>query len=143
MATIKKFEDIDAWKAGRVFCEKLGELIDKGVFKSNHRLIHQLEGSAGSIMDNIAEGFERGSRKEFIQFLDYAKGSCGECRSQLYRAADRHYISKNEFDELYLLLIRISIMIQKFIDYLQKTLIEGTRRKSDSYQKTTQTAQTT
>lgn len=85
MATIKRFEDLDAWKISRELCSKIGEIIDKELFKKNYRLIGQIEGSSGSIMDNIAEGFERGTRAEFIQFLGYSKGSCVEFRSQLYR----------------------------------------------------------
>ena len=80
-------------------------------------------------MDNIAEGFERGTRAEFIQFLGYSKGSCGEFRSQLYRALDRKYITQNEFEELLVLATRISAMIQKFIEYLQQTSIKGVRKK--------------
>ncbi len=77
MATIKSFEDIESWKKARQVCKTLGEYIDNGKFKKSYRLIHQIEGSSGSIMDNIAEGFERGIRAEFITFLGYAKGSCG------------------------------------------------------------------
>ena len=73
MATIKRFEDIESWKLASQLCEKLGSLIDAGSLKRNYRLIDQLEGLSGSIMDNIAEGFERGSRQEFILFLGYAK----------------------------------------------------------------------
>ncbi len=80
-------------------------------------------------MDNIAEGFERGTRAEFIQFLGYAKGSCGEFRSQLYRMLDRVYIQQNEFDELFILAENISKRIQKFIEYLQATEIKGVRKK--------------
>ena len=89
MATIKRFEEIDAWKISRELCLKIGVIIDEGNFKKTFRLIDQIEGSSGSIMDNISEGFERGTRAEFIQFLGYAKGSCGEFRSQLYRAVDK------------------------------------------------------
>ncbi|MBX2932619.1 MAG: four helix bundle protein [Ferruginibacter sp.] len=129
MATIKRFEDLDAWKISRELCSKIGEIIDKELFKKNYRLIGQIEGSSGSIMDNIAEGFERGTRAEFIQFLGYSKGSCGEFRSQLYRALDRRYITVLEFEELFILSVRVSAMIQKFIEYLQKTEVKGIRRK--------------
>ncbi|HET9746146.1 MAG TPA: four helix bundle protein [Chitinophagaceae bacterium] len=129
MATIKRFEEIEAWKVGRELCLKVGAIIDEGNFKKSYRLIDQIEGSSGSIMDNIAEGFERGTRAEFIQFLGYAKGSCGEFRSQLYRAFDRKYLIKEQFDELYVFAARISAMIQKLIVYLQKTNVKGIRKK--------------
>jgi four helix bundle protein len=129
MATIKRFEEMDSWKLARELCQKTGKVIDDGQLKKNYRLIDQIEGSSGSIMDNIAEGFERGIRGEFITFLGYAKGSCGEFRSQLYRALNRSYISQMEFDELNLLSIRISVILQKFIVYLQKTQIKGLRKK--------------
>jgi four helix bundle protein len=86
MATIKRFEDILSWQKARELNKFIGDIIDKGKFKRSYKLIDQIEGSSGSIMDNIAEGFERGGNKEFIQFLYISKGSCGEFRSQLYRA---------------------------------------------------------
>ena len=129
MATIYQFEELELWKLARQLCERLGKLIDDGKMKKNYGLIDQVERSSGSIMDNIAEGFERGMRGEFITFLGYAKGSCGELRSQLYRMRARKYISQNEFDELILLSTRISSLLQKFIMYLQKTPIKGTRKK--------------
>jgi four helix bundle protein len=94
MATIKKFEEIFAWQKARDLNKLIGNYIDTGRFKNNFRLIGQIEGSAGSIMDNIAEGFERSGNREFLQFLYISKGSCGEFRSQLYRALDRNYISR-------------------------------------------------
>ena len=69
MATIKRFEEIKAWQKARTLNSRVGDLIDRGQFKKSYRLINQIEGSAGSIMDNIAEGFERSGNKEFIQFL--------------------------------------------------------------------------
>ena len=130
MATIKRFEEIEAWKVARELCLKIGSIIDEGSFNKSYRLIAQIEGSSGSIMDNIAEGFERGTRAEFIQFLGYSKGSSGEFRSQLYRASDRKYLSQKQFDELYLLTVRISAMLQKLIEYLQKTEVKGVRKKT-------------
>ncbi len=130
MATIKTFEDIESWQKAREVCKILGDFIDEDRFRKNFRLIHQIEGSSGSIMDNIAEGFERGTRAEFIQFLRYAKGSCGELRSQIYRALDRKYISVEEFESIKIIVIMISSLIQKFINYLLKSTVGGVRTKT-------------
>jgi len=88
-----------------------------------------MEGAVGSIMDNISEGFERGTRAEFIQFLGYAKGSCGELRSQLYRAYDWRLLDEDEFVKLKTEVILISAMLQSLITYLQQTNVSGTRRR--------------
>jgi len=130
MATIERFEDIISWKEARILNKNLGNLIDSGRFKRSYRLINQIEGSAGSVMDNIAEGFERGGNKEFIQFLYIAKGSCGELRSQLYRALDRNYITQKEFDEYSLHAMKISSLIQKLISYLESSPEKGVKYKS-------------
>lgn len=132
MATIKSFEDVESWKKAREVCKILGEIIDEGKFRTSYRLINQVEGSSGSVMDNIAEGFERGTRAEFIQFLGYAKGSCGELRSQLYRALDRKFLTETEFNELKILVLNISGLIQNFITYLQNSEIDGVRKKAAS-----------
>lgn len=128
MATIKTFEDVESWKLARELCKKTGKLIEDGRFKKSFRLIDQIDGSCGSVMDNIAEGFERGTRKEFITFLGYAKGSCGEYRSQLYRALDGDYITTEEFGELSALAKHTSSLIQKFIEYLNRSQVEGARK---------------
>ena len=130
MATIERFEQIISWQEARLLNNKVGQLIDTGRLKKNFRLIGQIEGSAGSIMDNIAEGFERGGNKEFIQFLYVSKGSCGELRSQLYRALDRNYITQKEFDELSVHAMKISSLIQKFIDYLENSATKGIKYKN-------------
>ncbi len=129
MATIEKFEDIISWKEARDLNKTIGNLIDTGRFKNSYRLINQIEGSAGSIMDNIAEGFERGGNKEFIQFLYIAKASCGELRSQLYRALDRNYIDQKEFDMISTHAKKISSLIQKFISYLETSDTKGIKYK--------------
>lgn len=129
MGTIIKFEDILSWKEARLLNREVGKLIDEERFKKNFKLIAQIEGSAGSIMDNIAEGFERGGNREFIQFLFIAKGSCGELRSQLYRALDRNYIIEAEFDLMSVQAKKISNLIQKLINYLQGSEITGIKFK--------------
>ena len=94
MATIKQFEDLDIWKLARILCNDIYKLAIKTELRKGYRLYNQIDGSSGSVMDNIAEGFERNGNKEFIQFLSIAKASCGETRSQLYRVYDRSYASK-------------------------------------------------
>lgn len=130
MATIERFEQIISWQEARILSKNIGDLIDSGRFKRSFRLISQIEGSAGSIMDNIAEGFERNGNKEFVQFLYIAKGSCGELRSQLYRALDRNYVSKKEFEELSIHSMKVSSLIQKFINYLESSPAKGSKYKS-------------
>ena len=128
MATVKRFEDLEIWKLSRILSNRIYPLTFIQPICDDFRLKDQLRGSCGSIMDNIAEGFERGTKLEFIQFLGYSKGSCGEFRSQLYRSFDRNYLTDEEFTELYQLAIRISGLLQKFIEYLLKTEIAENRR---------------
>ena len=92
MATIKSFEEIEAWRKARVLSKEIFELTQKGSFSKDFSLRDQINRSSGSIMDNIAEGFERGGNTEFIQFLSIAKGSAGEVCSQIYRAHDRNHL---------------------------------------------------
>ena len=130
MATIKRFEDIISWQKARELNKLLGKLIDDDRFKKSYRLINQIEGSAGSIMDNIAEGFERSGNREFLQFLYIAKGSCGEFRSQLYRAADRNYLNDAEFENMYEMAMEIIILLQKLIGYLENSELKGAKYKT-------------
>lgn len=130
MAAIERFEDIISWKEAGELNKTIGNLIHTGRLKNNFRLINQMEGSAGSIMDHIAEGFERGGNKEFIQFLFIAKGSCGELRSQLYRALDRNYITQDEFDLIAVHAKKISNLIHHFIKYLENTEQKGIKYKN-------------
>lgn len=129
MAKIKKFEDLEVWKEARELCKIIYSLTNKGTFSKDFDLVRQIRKSSGSIMDNIAEGFERDGKKEFIQFLSIAKGSAGEVRSQSYRAFDQNYISKEEFNELYEKANSISKMLSGFINYLKNSELKGIKYK--------------
>ena len=132
MATIKRFEDIGAWQKARELSKEIYAITKIGKFSKDYELKGQILKASGSIMDNIAEGFERGGKGEFIQFLGIAKGSCGEVRSQLYRALDREYIDKEKFNELYNFSDEISKMIKGFITYLNSTIIRGQKYKKNN-----------
>jgi four helix bundle protein len=129
MATINRFEEIQAWQKSRALCQKVFSITSNELFSQNFALKNQIRRSSGSIMDNIAEGFERGSKKEFIHYLFIAKGSAGEVRSQLYRAYDSAYISEEELDSLVNEVSAISGMLMNFINYLKKTDISGQKFK--------------
>jgi four helix bundle protein len=130
MAAFKTFEEIHAWQKARELCKRIGKVVDEGRFRKNFSLIDQIERSSGSIMDNIAEGFERGGNREFLQFLYIAKGSCGEFRSQLYRTCDRGYITEEEFTNLHALTKDILLILQKLISYLEETDLKGFKYKN-------------
>ncbi|MBO9620807.1 MAG: four helix bundle protein, partial [Niabella sp.] len=85
MSTIKKFEDLEIWQIAEKLSLKIFTESTSGEFSKDFRFKDQIRAASGSIMDNIAEGFERSSRLEFINFLGFAKGSCGEVKSQLHR----------------------------------------------------------
>ena len=100
MATYKRFEDLPLWREARTFSKRVFEVTTAPEFSREFRLCSQIRASSGSIMDNIAEGFERDGSGEFKQFLFIAKGSCGETRSQIYRAFDYGFLDQNSFEEL-------------------------------------------
>ncbi len=100
MAKIEKFENLIAWQKARELTRAIYEATRQGAFAKDYGLSGQIQRAAVSIMSNIAEGFERGGRGEFHQFLSTAKASCAEVRSQLYVASDIGYLKKPEFDRL-------------------------------------------
>ncbi len=125
MAKIERFEEIIAWQKARELCKIIKPLTKKNEFLKDFKLSGQILDSSGSVMDNIAEGFERGGNKEFIQHLFISKGSCGETKSQLYRALDSDYISDDEFLTCYNKSEEVAKVIEGFIKYLQTTEIKG------------------
>jgi four helix bundle protein len=125
MATIRQFEDIDAWKKARELTQEIYRVTSGGKFGRDFGLRDQIRRASVSIMSNIAEGFERNGNKELTQFLALAQGSCGEVRSQLYIAHDQDYLSRDEFATLVKKAKDVSCIISGFIAYLRKTQYVG------------------
>ena len=130
MATIERFEDIQAWQMGRELTQSVYRFSRRGEFAKDFALKDQVRRAAISITSNIAEGFERGGNKEFIQFLSTAKGSCGEVRSQLYVALDERYVAQDEFQQLHDRCIEINRLLDGFISYLKNTELKGRKYTS-------------
>jgi len=129
MATIQQFEDLTFWIEARDLNNRIFAAIINNVKIKDQALKDQINRSAGSIMDNIAEGFERQGNKEFRQMLTIARGSCGEVKSQLIRALDRSYISNDQFKEMNTHCVNISKMINGFVNYLNKSEFKGSKFK--------------
>lgn len=129
MPTIKKFEELEIWQLARILYQKISEVAKMLRDQKEFRFSEQIKSSSGSIMDNIAEGFERNSRLEFLNSLSISKGESGELKSQLYRCLDDKYIDQKKFSELYYdtdILVR---KISAFIIYLNKSEHKGLKFK--------------
>lgn len=127
MAKVERFEDLYIWKEARELCKKIFEISNQGTFSQDYTLVRPIRKASGSIMDNIAEGFEREGNREFIQFLSIAKGSAGEVRSQLYRAFDFGHIDEEIFNSSIQQVSKISGGISKFITYLKDSGWKGNK----------------
>jgi len=125
MPTYNSFEDLPLWKSAKELAILIYKITSKGNFSRDSGLRDQIQRAAISVSSNIAEGFERGTKQEFIQFLYIARGSCGELRSQLSIAKDIGYLDNEEFDGLYNATKKVSKQISGFIDYLRTTHILG------------------
>jgi len=127
MAKIERFEDLQVWLLAREISQAIWLLIENTSLGKDYELKNQMSRSSGSIMDNIAEGFERNGNREFIHFLCIAKGSCGELRSQLYRAFDRKHITKEQFEEIANKTNFENQKIGAFISHLNSSQYKGTK----------------
>lgn len=129
MAAVKDFEELAIFQKARELSRRIYPPTQRGEFKYDSRFVQQIRAAAGSIMDNIAEGFERGGNKEFLNFLYIAKGSCGEVRSQLIRANDLGYLTKAEYEELYLECRMLSGGIMNIIKEIKSSNLVGAKYK--------------
>jgi len=128
---VRGFEDLNVYKQVRLFTNKIYELTRQNTFSKDFGLVDQIRWASVSIMSNIAEGFERGSNQELIQFLYIAKASCGEVRAQLTIAYDQKYITESSYKELTGQARLIGGMLGNLIVY-----IRGSRFKGSKFKKT-------
>ena len=119
MARIENFEDLEVWQLSRRLTGKIYQVSQNGPFARDFGFCDQIRRAVVSIVSNIAEGFERRSNGQFIQFLDIANGSAGEVRAQLYIALDLGYVAKEQFDEMVKDVVAIGRMITSLVRHLR------------------------
>ncbi|MGD0339583.1 MAG: four helix bundle protein [Bacteroidota bacterium] len=125
MATVHRFEELRIWQEARQLVREIYSMTGTKPFEKDYGLKNQIQRAAVSVMSNISEGFERGSNKEFVQYLFQSKSSCGEVRSQLYIALDLGYIANDNFEVLFNQSLQLSKEIATFISYLKRSPIKG------------------
>jgi len=133
MATIERFEDLEAWQRARELTNVIYDMSDVGAFARDFPLRDQIRRAAVSIMSNIAEGFESRTSRLYIEHLGRAKASCGEVRSQLYLAYDRQYVSGEVFEQTLALAESVSRLTHGLIRYLSNARINGIREDTACY----------
>ncbi len=129
MSTFKRFEDFVAWQKARELTSEVYRHSNNGPFSKDYGLRYHMRRAAVSMMSNIAEGFERGGTKEFIQFLSVARGSAGELEAQLYVALDQAYIDEREFISLKNLAGSAKRLIGGLMKYLRQSEMKGYKYK--------------
>ena len=132
MSTFSDFRDIKAWQKARELTNDIYSISKKATFYRDIGLREQIRRAAVSIMSNIAEGFERDGKKEFIQFLSIAKGSCGETKSLLIVALDQQYVDIDTHRRLITLADDTGKLIGGLMNYLKKTPLNGTKYKTST-----------
>jgi four helix bundle protein len=116
---ITRFEDIEAWKEARILTQEVYKVTDLSNFSKDWGVSQQIQRAAVSIMNNIAEGFDSGSKAEFAKFLGYARRSASEVQCDLYVALDRKYITQVNFDDMYKQAEKVRRMVTSFMRYLR------------------------
>jgi four helix bundle protein len=129
---ITKLEELEVWQISRGFCKVIYNYTRQECFVKDFILVKQIRRSSGSIMDNIAEGFERGGMDEFIEFLGISKGTCGETRSQLYRAFDNGHIDNEQLSEGLEMTGLLLNKLGAFINYLSDSEIRNSKFKESN-----------
>ena len=124
---VSDFEELSIYQQSRTLAKQVYEITRQGEFKYDTRFVQQMRASSGSISDNIAEGFERQGNREFLQFLYIAKGSCGEFRSQINRAYDAQFISKETYEQMYADCRKLGAGILNFIKSVKSFESKGSK----------------
>ena len=125
MATIRRFEDLEIWQIARRLNKEIIELTKTTELKRDFGLKDQIMRSSESIMNNIAEGFGRAGRLEFIQFLSISRGSANELKSQLTQGLDKKYINEIKFNNLITETEKLNNKTAAFINYLNYSKYKG------------------
>lgn len=126
MATVKQFEDLLCFQKARLLTKEIYQAFRE---TKDRGFTDQIQRAAVSVMSNVAEGFESGTKPEFLNYLYIAKGSAGEVRAQLYAAYDIGYINSEKFKYLNSLVLECSRLVASFIQALKSSEVSGLQHK--------------
>ena len=129
MPKILRFEDLQSWQKARQLANIVYDLKEQPPFAKDFRLRDQIQGAAGSVMHNIAEGFDAGSNPEFIRFLRMARRSASETQSELYLALDRSYITLAQLNVAYALATEAKRLVNGMIGYLRRRKLAACKQE--------------
>jgi four helix bundle protein len=130
MNCTKRFGELDIWKESGALSRAVYHFFKTKFHGYDRPLCTQIIRSSGSVADNIAEGFERGGNKAFLQYLWISKASAGECKYQLYRTLNQDFICEEDFDNLKRRIEMLSVKIFRFINYLKGSELKGQKMKT-------------